>query len=69
VVWRISHREFLRVSVSCEIVFSFFPDPSGSVRTLTDQFNEEKEGGVSVTLREMPTNSGQCFDHLNIEFQ
>lgn len=52
-----------------EIVFSFFPDPSGSVQALIDQFNEENEGNVRVTLREMPADSGQHFDQLNTEFQ
>jgi multiple sugar transport system substrate-binding protein len=52
-----------------EIVFSFFPDPSGSVQALIDQFNEENEGNLRVTLREMPADSGQHFDQLNTEFQ
>jgi multiple sugar transport system substrate-binding protein len=52
-----------------EIVFSFFPDPSGSVQALIDQFNQENEGNISVTLREMPADSGQHFDQLNTEFQ
>ena len=52
-----------------EIVFSFFPDPSGSVQALIDQFNEENEGNIRVTLREMPADSGQHFDQLNTEFQ
>ncbi|CAA9440783.1 MAG: Maltodextrin ABC transporter, substrate-binding protein MdxE [uncultured Rubrobacteraceae bacterium] len=50
-----------------EIVFSFFPDPSGSVQALIDRFNEENE--VQVRLREMPADSGQHFDQLNTEFQ
>jgi multiple sugar transport system substrate-binding protein len=54
---------------SGEIVFSFFPDPSGSVRKLIDQFNQENESGVQVRLREMPADSGQHFDQLNTEFQ
>jgi len=52
-----------------EIVFSLFPDPSGSVQALIDQFNKENEGNISVTLREMPADSGQHFDQLNTEFQ
>ncbi len=52
-----------------ELVFSFFPDPSGRVRALADQFNEENEGNISVALREMPADSGQHFDQLNTEFQ
>lgn len=52
-----------------EIVFSFFPDPSGSVQALIDQFNQENQSNISVTLREMPADSGQHFDQLNTEFQ
>jgi multiple sugar transport system substrate-binding protein len=52
-----------------EIVFSFFPDPSGSVQALIDQFNQENEGNIHATLREMPADSGQHFDQLNTEFQ
>ena len=52
-----------------ETVFSFFPDPSGSVQAFIDQFNQENEGNISVTLRAMPADSGQHFDQLNTEFQ
>ena len=51
-----------------EIVFSFFPDPTGSVQKLIDRFNEQNEG-VRVKLREMPADSGQHFDQLNTQFQ
>lgn len=52
-----------------ELTFSFFPDPSGSVQALIDQFNSENEGEIQVSLREMPADSGQHFDQLNTEFQ
>jgi multiple sugar transport system substrate-binding protein len=52
-----------------EIVFSFFPDPSGSVQALIDQFNKENEDNIQATLREMPADSGQHFSQLNTEFQ
>ena len=51
-----------------ELVFSFFPDPTGSVQKLVDRFNEQSEG-IRVRLREMPADSGQHFDQLNTEFQ
>ena len=54
---------------AAEITFSFFPDPSGSVQALIDQFNAENEDGIQVTWREMPADSGQHFDQLNTEFQ
>ena len=52
-----------------ELVFSFFPDPTGSVQDLIDRFNEENGDGIRVRLREMPADSGQHFDQLNTEFQ
>jgi multiple sugar transport system substrate-binding protein len=51
------------------IVFSFFPDPTGSIRGLVDRFNEENKGELRVVFREMPADSGQHFDQLNTEFQ
>ncbi|MDP9425223.1 MAG: ABC transporter substrate-binding protein [Actinomycetota bacterium] len=51
-----------------EIVFSFFPDPTGSVQKLIDRFNEQNQG-ITVKLREMPADSGQHFDQLNTQFQ
>ncbi len=50
-------------------MFSFFPDPTGSVQRLIDRFNEENGGGFQVRLREMPADSDQHFDQLNTEFQ
>jgi multiple sugar transport system substrate-binding protein len=52
-----------------EVVFSFFPDPTGSVQSLIERFNRENGDGISVRLREMPADSGQHFDQLNTEFQ
>ena len=52
-----------------EVVFSFFPDPTGSVQKLIDRFNEENGDGIRVRLREMPADSGQHFDQLNAQFQ
>ena len=54
---------------AAEVVFSFFPDPTGSVQGLIDRFNRENEGEIAVRLREMPADSGQHFDQLNTEFQ
>src|SRR5829696_8385346 len=52
-----------------ELTFSFFPDRTGSVQELIDRFNDQKEGQVQVTYREMPADSGQHFDQLRTEFQ
>ncbi|CAA9443018.1 MAG: Maltodextrin ABC transporter, substrate-binding protein MdxE [uncultured Rubrobacteraceae bacterium] len=57
------------VGGATELTFSFFPDRTGSVQALIDQFNSENEGEIQVTLREMPADSGQHFDQLNTEFQ
>ena len=51
-----------------EVVFSFFPDPTGSVQRLIERFHRENGDGISVRLREMPADSGQHFDQLNTEF-
>jgi len=42
------------VGGATELTFSFFPDRTGSVQALIDQFNSENEGEIQVTLREMP---------------
>ncbi len=57
------------VGGATELTFSFFPDRTGSVQALIDQFNSENEGEIQVSLREMPADSGQHFDQLNTEFQ
>ncbi len=57
------------VGGATELTFSFFPDRTGSVQALIDQFNSENDGEIQVSLREMPADSGQHFDQLNTEFQ
>ncbi|MBA2693113.1 MAG: ABC transporter substrate-binding protein [Rubrobacter sp.] len=52
-----------------ELTFSLFPDPTGTVQELVDRFNEEHEGEIVVTFREMPADSGQHFDQIRTEFQ
>ncbi|MDP8951516.1 MAG: twin-arginine translocation signal domain-containing protein, partial [Actinomycetota bacterium] len=47
-----------------ELTFSFFPDRTGSVQALIDEFNSQNEGQIQVTYREMPADSGQHFDQL-----
>jgi len=49
--------------------FSFFPDRTGSVQELIDEFNSRNEGQIQTTYREMPADSGQHFDQLKTEFQ
>src|ERR687886_559408 len=49
--------------------FSFFPDRTGSVQELIDEFNSQNEGQLQATYREMPADSGQHFDQLKTEFQ
>jgi multiple sugar transport system substrate-binding protein len=52
-----------------ELRFSFFPDRTGSVQELLDEFNNQNEGQIQVAYREMPADSGQHFDQLRTEFQ
>src|SRR3712207_8210220 len=54
---------------AAEITFSFFPDPSGSVQALIDQFNAENEDGIQVTWRGKPAGSGEHFGQLKTQFQ
>src|ERR687886_1308220 len=49
--------------------FSFFPDRTGSVQELIDEFNSRNEGQIQTTYREMPADSGQHFDQLKTELQ
>jgi multiple sugar transport system substrate-binding protein len=51
------------------LTFSFFPDRTGSVQKLIDEFNSRNEGQVQAMYREMPADSGQHFDQLKTEFQ
>ena len=51
------------------LTFSFFPDRTGSVQKLIDEFNSQNEGQIQGTYREMPADSGQHFDQLKTEFQ
>src|SRR5215216_663271 len=52
-----------------DLTFSFFPDRTGSVQELIDEFNSQNEGQIQVTYREMPADSGQHFDQLRTELQ
>jgi multiple sugar transport system substrate-binding protein len=54
---------------SVGLTFSFFPDRTGSVQELIDEFNSQNEGQIQVTYREMPADSGQHFDQLRTELQ
>ena len=54
---------------SASLSFSFFPDRTGSVQELIDEFNSRNEGQIQTTYREMPADSGQHFDQLKTEFQ
>src|SRR5919199_5002493 len=51
------------------LTFSFFPDRTGSVQKLIDEFNSQNEGQIQATYREMPADTGQHFDQLKTEFQ
>jgi multiple sugar transport system substrate-binding protein len=52
-----------------ELIFSWGPDDTGALTKLIDKFNQQNEGGLRVTYREMPSDTGQYFDQLRTEFQ
>jgi multiple sugar transport system substrate-binding protein len=52
-----------------ELTFSWGPDDTGALTKLIDKFNQQNEGGLRVTYREMPSDTGQYFDQLRTEFQ
>ncbi|MDP8950156.1 MAG: ABC transporter substrate-binding protein [Actinomycetota bacterium] len=51
------------------LVFSFGPDPSGSLPNIISQFNEEYQDEIQVEYREMPADTGRYFDQLRTELQ
>ena len=51
-----------------EIVFSFGPDDSGSLQALIDRFNQEYQGEIEVTWREMPRSTDEYLRQLQSDF-
>jgi multiple sugar transport system substrate-binding protein len=55
---------------SGNIIFSMGPDDPGKTYTkLVDKFNEQHKGEFQVTIRTMPSDTGQYFDKIRTEFQ
>jgi multiple sugar transport system substrate-binding protein len=55
---------------SGNIIFSMGPDDPGNTYTkLVDKFNEQHKGEYQVTIRTMPSDTGQYFDKIRTEFQ
>jgi multiple sugar transport system substrate-binding protein len=55
---------------SGNIIFSMGPDYPGKTYTkLVDKFNEQHKGEFQVTIRTMPSDTGQYFDKIRTEFQ
>ena len=52
-----------------ELIFSWGKDDTGTLPTLIEKFNKQNEGGIKVTHREMPQDTGRYFDQLRTEFQ
>ncbi len=52
-----------------ELIFSWGPDDTGALTKMIEKFNQQNEGGLRVTYREMPSDTGQYFDQLRTEFQ
>ena len=51
-----------------QIVFSFGPDDSGSLQALVDRFNEEYQGEIEVTWREMPRSTDEYLRQIQSDF-
>ena len=58
----------IHAAAPTEIVFSFGPDDSGTLRSLIDAFNRQHEGDIHVTWREMPGISDAYFRRLQSDF-
>ncbi len=55
---------------SGNIIFSMGPDDPGKTYTkLVDKFNKQHKGEFQVTIRTMPSDTGQYFDKIRTEFQ
>jgi multiple sugar transport system substrate-binding protein len=54
---------------SGKLVFSFFPDGSGTIQKLIDKFNEQNKGKVQVSHQEINLETQEYFDRLKTEFQ
>jgi len=52
------------VSAPTELIFTFSPDDSGTLRTLIDAFNRQHEGAIHVTWRKTPRTSDAYFQQL-----
>lgn len=51
------------------LVFSFAPDPSGTLDEVVRRFNEEYQGEIQAEYRQMPADTGGYFNQLRTEFQ
>jgi multiple sugar transport system substrate-binding protein len=54
---------------SGKLVFSFFPDGSGTIQKLIDKFNEQNKGKVQVSHQQINLETREYFDRLKTEFQ
>ena len=54
---------------SGKVVFSYFPDESGTIQRLIDKFNKQNKGRFQVTYREINLQTQEYFDRLKTELQ
>jgi multiple sugar transport system substrate-binding protein len=54
---------------SGKLVFSFFPDGSGTIQRLIDEFNEQNKGKFQVTHQSINLDTRGYFDKLKTDFQ
>jgi len=51
------------------LVFSFGPDDSGTLKEVVNRFNEEYQGEIQAEYRQMPSDTGGYFNQIRTEFQ
>jgi trehalose/maltose transport system substrate-binding protein len=54
---------------SGKVIFSYLPDPTGSIHPRIDKFNKQNKGKFQVAYREIGLESQEYFDRLKTEFQ
>jgi multiple sugar transport system substrate-binding protein len=54
---------------SDKVVFSSFPDGSGTIQRLIDEFNEQNKGKFQVTHQSINLDTRGYFDKLKTDFQ
>ena len=51
------------------LIFSWGPEPTGTLQEVINRFNKENKEGLTVKYRQMPSDTGQYFDQIRTEAQ